>query len=289
MPKDIHGKYHPPKGKPSDTRKEEPKKELKEESTGDEHLSHPNRNTSKKRDRSVPRDQQQQDEPRHGRTGRELKSETGEVIGEEPGFLPGEAGRAMQVIDEADIRRVFVELAKYPADVCVSVYLGHPGSLGLKDALLNARRQMEAMGIIGVMDTILEPAMELVKDEDLWRGQPKGMALFLAPEYHARMLLPYDPGNEVQVHTSFILAPLTPMVSGKGDYFVLALSKHRAQLYRSQGFGLETVDIPEMPLGMEDVIQYEEKEIGGMIHGDEDKKRIGIYLREVDRTLRTTA
>ncbi|HEY4335084.1 MAG TPA: hypothetical protein VGM89_04285, partial [Puia sp.] len=121
MPKDIHGKYHPPKGKPSDTRKEETNEELKDELKGDEHLDHPNRNTSKKRDKSLPREERQQDEPKHGRTGRVVKSETGEVMTEaqEEGLI-----QRIEATDPMKLREKFVELAKFPADVCVSIYLG---------------------------------------------------------------------------------------------------------------------------------------------------------------------
>lgn len=286
MPKDIHGKYHPPKGKPSDTRKEETNEELREELKGDEHISHLNRNRNKKRDKEIPRDEQQQDEPKRGRTGKVLKSETGEVIGETPWALPGVIGRKgsepetgeegltqqMSTIEAKDLRSTFVELAKYPADVCVSIYLGGPGwedGLPLKNALRDAREQMKQMGIVEVIDKILAPAVWLVNDAAFWRREPKGLALFLAPDYHALVVLPYDPGNEVQVHTSFILAPLTPMVSGEDEYFVLELSKHRAQLYRGSGYNLQRVKIPEMPLGVDDVIQ----------------DNIESYFREVDRTL----
>ena len=299
MPKDIHGKYHPPKGKPSDTRKEETNKELKDELAGDEHLTHQNRNRNKKRDKEIPRDEQQQDEPKHGRTGKVLKSETGEVIGESPRPLTGVIGRKgsepetgqegltqqMSTIDAKDLRSTFVELAKYPADVCVSMYLGGPGwedGLPLKNALRDARRQMEKMGIIGVIDKILAPAVWLVNDAAFWRREPKGLALFLAPEYHALMELPYDPGNEVHVHTSFILAPLTPMVSGEDEYFVLTLSKHRAQLYRGSGYYLQRMKMPEMPLGVADVGQVQQERGVG---GEEEKKNLEAYFQEVDRTL----
>ena len=302
MPKDIHGKYHPPKGKPSDTRKEETNEELLDELKGDEHISHLNRNRNKKRDKEIPRDEQQQDEPKHGRTGRELKDEKGEVVGEEPWSRTGVIGRKgnepeagqegltqqMSTIDPKHLRDKFVELAKYPADVCVSMYLGGPGwqdGLPLKNALRDARRQMEQMGILEVIDKILTPAVWLVNDAAFWRREPKGLALFLAPDYHALVVLPYDPGTEVHVHTSFILAPLTPMVSGEDEYFVLTLSKHRAQLYRGNGYNLQRVKIPEMPLGMDDVIQTEEKSVGGMVRGDEEKKNIQLYFQEVDRTL----
>jgi hypothetical protein len=335
MPKDIHGKFHPGKGKPSDTRKEETNEELRDELMGEDtsqqaggaRIEHPNRNTNKKHDKQVPRDQQQQDGPKHGRTGREVKSETGEVIGEMPaggggsvtgggsatgggstdggGSAPGggsttygssatgggsAAGNRIETIEAKDLRSAFVELAKYPADVCVSIYMvdtGWEDGAPLKSALRDARKQMDEMGIVGVIDKILEPAAWLAKDVDFWRSQPKGMALFLAPDYHALVSLPYDPGNAVHVHTSFILAPLTPMISGEGDYFVLALSKHRAQLYRGNGYNLQAVEIPEMPYGEDDVIQTQEKNIGGMRHGDEEKKNLELYFQEVDRTLQT--
>jgi hypothetical protein len=309
MPKDTHGRYHPPKGKPSDTRKEESDKELREELKGDEYLSHPNRNTNKKRDKEIPREEQQQDE--HGAP-----------MGGSQEF--GTVGTLVRV-PATDIKQVFVALARYPADVCVTLYLGGPGwedGLPLKNALRDARRQMEDMRIAEVIDKVLEPAEELIKDADLWQSQPRGLALFLAPDYHAMVVLPYDPGTEVHVHTSFILAPLAPMVSGEEEYFLLTVSKHRAQLYRGKGFALQPVDIPEMPEGMSDVIHYEEKGDSGVFrsasgaggssgpvgaggarggegprganfHGvgagkTEDKQNIEIYLREVDKTLRQT-
>ncbi|HVU97890.1 MAG TPA: hypothetical protein VHE34_21850 [Puia sp.] len=170
------------------------------------------------------------------------------------------------------LRDKFVELAKYPADVCVSIYLGGPGwqdGLPLKNALRDARRQMEQLGIVEVIDKILVPAVWLVNDAAFWRREPKGLALFLAPDCHALVELPYDPGNEVHVHTSFILAPLKPMISGEDEYFVLTLSKHRAQLYRGSGYNLQQVKIPGMPLGTDDVTQ----------------PGIEGYFQEVDRTL----
>jgi hypothetical protein len=293
MPKDIHGKYHPPKGKPSDTRKEETNEELRDELQDDDSgaqagaapLEHPNRNRNKKRDKALPRNEQQQDEPKHGRTGKVVKSETGEVLTEakEEGLL-----QRMEPLDPRDLRDTFVKLAKFPADVCVSIYLGGAGwedGVPLKSALKDARMQMEKLGIVAVIDKILEPAIWLANDAGFWRSQPKGVALFLSPDYHGLVLLPYAPINEVHVHTSFILSPLTPLVSGEGEYFVLTLSKHLAQLYRGNGYLLEKVEIPDMPLGTTDVIQVEEKGRSGIIRGDEEKKNLQLYFQEVDRTL----
>lgn len=126
--------------------------------------------------------------------------------------------RTISVMDKT----VFAELAAHPADVCVTIYLTTHGSgmeineqndkKALKEALLDARRSMEELKIDGVIDDILRPAEQLLRDDDFWHHQKHGLALFLAPDTHSSCLLPYDPGRVVHVHTSFILMPLVPIL-----------------------------------------------------------------------------
>jgi hypothetical protein len=97
------------------------------------------------------------------------------------------------------------------------------------------------------------------------------------------------------------------------DYaYVLVLSKHAARLYRADRFTLSRIDVPEMPNGMDDVIHFEEKGgesllrsadgghgggghtpgAGANFHGvgsgkPDDKTNIAIYLKEVDKTLKS--
>jgi hypothetical protein len=73
---------------------------------------------------------------------------------------------------------------------------------------------MIELRIEGVIDDILQPAEQLLKDDDFWHHQTRGLALFLAADTHSCCLLPYDPGSIVHVHTSFILMPLVPMLFG---------------------------------------------------------------------------
>jgi len=172
--------------------------------------------------------------------------------------------RTIAVMDKS----TFAELAAHPADVCVTIYLTTHGSgiavneqndkKALKDALREARRSMEELKIEGVIDDILRPAEQLFKDDDFWRHQTHGLALFLAPDTHSCCLLPYDPGSVVHVHTSFILMPLVPMLMEGESYFLLVLSKHAAQLYQGYKFEMTRIDIPEMPLGMEDAEFFQE-------------------------------
>lgn len=273
MLKDRDRKYHPPKGKPSDTSKEG--LGLRPDVRG-----------------------------AAGDAGGGA-SDVGGASGVDDGGARDERrivrdGRRMVEVRPGAVRTLFAELARYPADVCVSIYRGthdrgmevndRVDRIGLKDALRQARRKIEEMKIEGVMDDILDPALALLDDEFFLPNQSPGMALFLAPDYHARVALPYDPGNEIYVHTSFVLVPLTPMMNEGDDYFLLKLSKRRPVLFRGDRYGLEPLEIPEMPLGIEDVVHLEEKGGSGVSRSGagktEEKKNIELYLRDVDRTLR---
>jgi hypothetical protein len=201
--------------------------------------------------------------------------------------------RTISVMDKT----AFAELAAHPADVCVTIYLTTHGSgmeineqndkKALRDALREARMSMEELKIEGVIDDVLRPAEQLLKDDDFWRHQTGGLALFLAPDTHSCCLLPYDPGSVVDVHTSFILMPLVPMLMEGESYFLLVLSKHAAQLYQGYKFEMVRIDIPEMPRGIEDVVHFEEKdnvEPGKM--AEKEKANITQYFQEVNRTLK---
>lgn len=201
--------------------------------------------------------------------------------------------RTIAVMDKT----TFGELAAHPADVCVTIYLTTHGSgievneqndrKALKDALREARRSMEELKIEGVIDDILRPAEQLLKEDDFWHHQTHGLALFLAPDTHSCCLLPYDPGSVVHVHTSFILMPLVPMLMAGESYFLLTLSKHAAQLYQGHKFEMTRIDIPDMPRGIDDVVHYEEKDNiePGKLEENE-KSNIIQYFLEVNRTLK---
>jgi hypothetical protein len=146
---------------------------------------------------------------------------------------------------------------------------------------------MEELKIEGVIDDILAPAERLLTDEEFWHHQTRGLALFLAPDRHNCCLLPYDPGNVVHVHTSFILMPLIPMLVSGESYFLLVLSKHAATLYQGYKFEMVHIEIPEMPLGIEDVVHFEEKDDQepGKLE-EKEKASLTQYFHEVNRTLR---
>jgi len=117
--------------------------------------------------------------------------------------------------------------------------------------------------------------------------------------------MPFTPDEHVHCNKSFYLSPLIPWVVSSEKFYLLVLSKSRAQAYRGDAFSMRPVSIPELPNGIDDVVHFEEKDDqnlfrtgssgagqGANYHGmgagkPDEKQNIQMYLEEVDRTLWT--
>lgn len=98
-------------------------------------------------------------------------------------------------------------------------------------------------------------------------------------------------------------AVLPPVMRSELYYYLLVISKKQSKLFKGTGQGLTFIDVPGMPLGVEDVVHIEEKDGqnlirsgtgskgGAVYHGTgssrpDDKTNIAMYLAEVDSTIR---
>lgn len=326
MGKDRDGKYHTPKGKPSDTSKEDAlglrpdlenfdeqkDLEITEKYTdgGDRpapnlRMKNPNRNTNKKRDRTVEKERQQQDSP-------DTRSPKTDAMTTGPKAGATANGPGINKITTLD-KEVFSNLAQQRNGPCISIYLStHSGGMevnekadkhAFRDALQKAQQSLTQQRFEpALILRSLAPASELLNDDDFWRNQSPGLAVFLSPDFGACCQLPVDPGQQTFINTSFLLSPLASLLTDTGYAYVLVLSKHAAKIYRADRFTLLQLDIPELPNGMDDVVHFEEKGGDGVFrsaeggHGGanfhgigsgrpDDKTNIALYLKEVDRTL----
>lgn len=288
MGKDREGKYHPLKGKPSGANKSEP------EIPDDLPKRHPNRNTSKGSNNATTNETQ-------------IKSKN-VTFGEEftktaPKELPGIL-----------TREVFVELASYEQPPCVSIFLPtHKAGVEVNEqadlvAFKNALQQVEKMlnekGTEQiVIKKMLKPGYDLIRDEGFWRSLNNGLAVFIADGFFKYVKLSAPLINHIRINASFYVSPLVPFMVRKEYFYLLDIAKRDPRFYRADGFGIEHLQVEEMPSDIEDVVRFEEKEGdtlfrtggrggtgGANFHGigggrPEHKENIATYLEEVDDTI----
>jgi hypothetical protein len=310
--KDREGNYHPPKGKPSgegasqDTNAkigvgiynnvdiEDPA-----DLPGDVHVRHPNRNTEKKEVRSNKKDA--------------AKKETTAVRKGGLASIERDASSTNPATEIDMNTESFRELANHDAQTCISIFIAtHAGgnekmdATAFKSALQKVTSQLQEKGLEATqIKELLAPAHALLQEDNFWNNQQQGLAVFIAEGFCRYARMPITPAEFILCNKAFYLSPLIPWVVARDKFYLLVLSKKRAQIFRGDAFGLQPISIPELPDGIEDVVHLEEKDDqtlfrtgssgagkGANYHGigggkPDEKQNVQMYLEEVDRTLWT--
>lgn len=153
---------------------------------------------------------------------------------------------------------------------------------------------------------LLEPARKLLKDEDFWLHQSRGLALFLSPDDLVIHRVPIELREKVVVSNRFHVKPLLPLLTGDGRFHILALSQSRVRLFDASRDSIRELDLHDVPASLRDAVGYdwEEKSLqfhsaasgargggpgpGLIFHGhgsgkDDTKPEVRKYIQAVDR------
>ncbi len=135
------------------------------------------------------------------------------------------------------------------------------GHIRLDNLIREASKRLIDAGLRdSEVDAITRPAQELVKDTRFWRLTDKGLAIFLAPGVFHCHRVPLDLAEEVVVAHRFHVTPLIPLLLDDERFALVAVSAAGVRLYDGSKSGLSQVETPEMPDGLQAVMdesQYE--------------------------------
>ncbi len=113
---------------------------------------------------------------------------------------------------------------------------------------------------------LLEPARRLLKDEDFWLHQSRGLALFLSPDELRVHRVPIELRERVVVSSRFHVKPLLPLLTGDGRFHVLALSQSRVRLFDASRDSIRALDVHDVPASLRDVVGYDWEEQSLQFH-----------------------
>jgi hypothetical protein len=314
MGKDQSGGFHPPKGKPSAINKVEgmgipttPSEKLEDSLERDDQylqddltldhsvpIRHPNRNTSKG-ENSV---KAKVNSPESDKT---VEMSIREDVKTEKEELPGILNK-----------EIFLELASYRASCCATIYLPtHQAGVAVnekqdvilfKNALQDLSKRLTEKEVpLSVVERMRTPGFELLKEDNFWNNQNKGLAVFIADGFFIYIKMPVAPVQEVSCDRRFYVTPLVPVLACKEYFYLLVISKQKCKLFRADSFGMEFVPVADLPDSLEDVKRLSEKDAstvrigsstagGANFHGmgggnPDDKTNISVYFEYVDDIL----
>ena len=260
--KDTNGIFHPGKGKPPGINKEggpelqaTPPEKLDEYlamtdkyTDGEDGLAediiirHPNRNTSKSTENFSGKNANKRDSQKNIEEGMQAVPE------QLPGVLTNDR---------------FSELANYKAECAVSLFIPrHRGGvevneqfdrIGFKSILNTVEQQLRERGLKKeVIQNLLKPGFDLIKEEDFWKNQAEGLAVFIANGFFKFIKMPATPEQQIVIESTFYVTPLIPILTTNEYFYLLVISKQTAKLFRANAFGMYAVPV-EVPQGIEEV------------------------------------
>ncbi|WP_431209833.1 hypothetical protein ACQ86N_27445 [Puia sp. P3] len=185
----------------------------------------------------------------------------------EPFVLKSDNG--IQIISWLD-KETFERLAQHHDGPCVTIYLpthnsgvevnGQEDKKAFKSVLQKVQQSLIQQKFdASLAGQLLIPGLQLLRQRRVLAQPIPRPRRLPSPGYSACCRLPTSPDEKTHINSGFQLTPLASILTDTDYAYLLVLSKHAARLYRADRFTLARIDVPEMPIGMDDVIQLRRK------------------------------
>src|SRR3712207_1430007 len=107
----------------------------------------------------------------------------------------------------------------------------------------------------------LQPIQDIIDsdDETFWQEyNGDGLAIFVASGVCHYYRLPLSFQELVVVTDHFHLKPLLPLLTGDGQYYVLALSQQDVRLLECTRYSVREIELEDVPKSVDEALQYDE-------------------------------
>jgi hypothetical protein len=197
-------------------------------------------------------------------------------------------------------RKDLDELLDFESWPAVSLYLPthvagreiRQDSIRLKNLLVQASERLASRLRRAEIETLLAPARGLLADEEFWRRQASGLALFLAPEFSRIHKLPLSVAEEALIGARFHIRPLLAIVDEEGVFRLLTISAARTRLFRGSRWTMTEITDLDLPQGVEAlsrITEYERSQTaaptGRRAAGLDKAQGLGDSPQELRKTL----
>lgn len=188
-------------------------------------------------------------------------------------------------------REQLLQLAGLHGSNCVSIFIpteragnsvdaGH-GQLRLKNNLKEVGNILDEEGLSAKKKKeILGPLDKLLEDDQFWRNQSDGLAVYTDGKKTHTFTLPVHFKPQVYVKDHYYMLPVIPYFNDDGIFYLLSVSMQHVKLYECSKHFIEEIVVDDLTPGrLEDVVGYdfEQKslqnrsgqggESGAMFHG----------------------
>jgi hypothetical protein len=169
------------------------------------------------------------------------------------------------------------ELAVLTAEAntdCVSIYMPtHKMStetlqnpIRFKNLIREAEQKLIETGLRAqdARDLLL-PAHEL-DEYDFWQHQSDGLAIFISKNLFSFYTIPIDFQELVVVTDRFHIKPLMSLLTGDGQFYILALSQNLVRLFQGTRYSVNEIELEDVPTSIAEALKYDDPEKSLQFH-----------------------
>jgi hypothetical protein len=218
----------------------------------------------------------------------------------------------MNIITKDDL----IALSGEQKKLAVSIYLPterlgqdtKQNPIRFKNLLNQVEERLQGKNVRAVeIQKLLQPARDLIEDYQFWQYQSDGLAVFIGQDEMKAYRLPLNFAQMVNINTYFYLKPLMPMLSGNGDFYILAISQGKIWMLHGTRDSVDDIDLTGVPANIQEALMWDdpEKQLQwhtqttnpassterpAMFHGhgvgtDDQKDNLLRYFQKVDESL----
>jgi hypothetical protein len=148
---------------------------------------------------------------------------------------------------------------------CISLYMpthrNHPENqqdpIRYRNLLTEMENSLRQKYPTREVRTLLEKFQTLARDDRFWNYRTDGLAILSSPLTFQMLELQRTVRELLVVADSFHIKPLLRVFQSTDRYHILALNRHAAKLYEGNRYGLDPVELPNVPSTIEEALGEE--------------------------------
>nr|WP_217523290.1 hypothetical protein [Pleurocapsa sp. PCC 7327] len=177
----------------------------------------------------------------------------------------------MNLVFSTDELTTLAEVRSLP---CVSIFMlthrmdpqTQQNPIRFKNLLRQAEEKLTDSGLRGQdAKDFLEPAQEL-DDYQFWQYRSDELAIFVCADRLLYYGLPLNFPERVVVGDRFYLKPLLPLLTGDGQFYILALSQNQVRLFQGTRYSVDEVKLEDLPTSIAEALKYDDPEKSLQFH-----------------------
>ena len=222
----------------------------------------------------------------------------------------------MALINKNDIEKLLNVQNNTKNALCISIFIpthrAGQQTLNGQDNILFKNKVKEARALLARHDVpeaeieeYMKPAEALLNDNNFWRHQSEGLAVFITKGFAQHYTLPIEMPDVVYVLDQFYITPILPILSQNGRFFILCLYREKVGFYEATIDKIRPIDVSSfVPETMNKALKFDVKgndqdftnsttTVNGsnIVHGpgstkgDEEHERVREFVIEIDNSL----